>query len=188
MRSNRALTRALTGLSTVALLTLLVAGCASPAQVVKPEVDARDAVAAPATPPPTAAPAANLAREGTAPACSISRVHFAFDSALLDVAARTELQGVASCLEQRRPAAVVIEGHTDERGTSGYNVALGNRRADAVRAYLKDLGVGAALQIVSFGKELPLVGGAGEPAWSQNRRAELRLPGDQRSDGQRVSN
>jgi peptidoglycan-associated lipoprotein len=187
MRLNPALTGSLTGLSTLALLTLLVAGCASPAQVVKPEVDARDAVAA-ATPPPAPAPVSDPAAGRAAPACTISRVHFAFDSALLDASARTELQVVASCLEQRRPAAVVIEGHTDERGTSGYNVALGNRRADSVRAYLKDLGVGAALQVVSFGKELPLVGGAGEPAWSQNRRAELRLPGDQRSDGQRVSN
>jgi peptidoglycan-associated lipoprotein len=185
MRLDRALTR----LSVVGLLTLLVAGCASPAQVVKPETEARDAVAAaPAAPPATAAPASDQAAADTAPACTISRVHFAFDSALLDGAAREELKGVASCLGQRRPATVVIEGHTDERGTSGYNVALGNRRADAVRAYLKDLGVGAALQIVSFGKELPLVSGAGEPAWSQNRRAELRLPGDQRSDGQRVVN
>jgi peptidoglycan-associated lipoprotein len=181
--------RALTHVSAIALLTLLVAGCASPAKVVKPETDARDAVAAaPAAPPPAAAPASDQAAADAAPACTISRVHFAFDSALLDDASREELKGVASCLGQRRPATVVIEGHTDERGTSGYNVALGNRRADAVRGYLKDLGVGAALQIVSFGKELPLVSGAGEPAWSQNRRAELRLPGDRRSDGQQVVN
>jgi peptidoglycan-associated lipoprotein len=179
--------RALTRLSALAILTLLVAGCASPAKVVKPETEARDAVAAaPAAPLPAAAPASDQVAADAAPACTISRVHFAFDSAQLEAAAREELKGVASCLGQRRPATVVIEGHTDERGTSGYNVALGNRRADAVRAYLKDLGVGAALQIVSFGKELPLVTGAGEPAWSQNRRAELRLPGDQRSDGQQV--
>jgi peptidoglycan-associated lipoprotein len=177
--------RALITLAAGAVLTLLVAGCASPAKVVKPETDVRDAVAAaPSSPTPTPAVEAPT----VAAACTISRVHFAFDSALLDGETRTELKSVAACLEQRRPATVVIEGHTDERGTSGYNVALGNRRADSVRAYLKDLGVGAALQVVSFGKELPLVSGAGEQAWSQNRRAELRLPGDQRSDGRLVAN
>jgi peptidoglycan-associated lipoprotein len=83
---------------------------------------------------------------------------------------------------------VVIEGHADERGTTEYNMALGSRRADTVRAYLKDLGVGAVLTTISFGKELPLVGGTGEEAWRQNRRAELRLPGDKRSDGFKVAN
>jgi peptidoglycan-associated lipoprotein len=184
MRCNRALTR----LSALAVLSLLVAGCASPAQVVKPETELRDAVAArPAAEPPLGAADLEKPAAAAAPACTISRVHFAFDSARLDGETRTELKAVAACLEQKRPAAVVIEGHTDERGTSGYNVALGNRRADSVRAYLKDLGVGAALQIISFGKELPLVSGAGEQAWSQNRRAELRLPGDQRSDGRLVA-
>ncbi len=168
-----------------AVLTLLVAGCASPATIVKPETGVNDAVAAaPISPTPTRAVEAPPT---VAAACTISRVHFAFDSALLDGETRTELKAVAACLEQKRPATVVIEGHTDERGTSGYNVALGNRRADSVRAYLKDLGVGAALQVISFGKELPLVSGAGEQAWSQNRRAELRLPGDQRSDGRLVA-
>jgi peptidoglycan-associated lipoprotein len=180
MHSSRVVTTLVTG----AMLTGLAVGCASPAKVVKPETEVRDAVAT------SAAPAAPVEQ---APAvvessCTIARVHFEFDSAQIDTAAGAELKNVASCLEQKKPATVVIEGHTDERGTSAYNVALGSRRADAVRSYLKELGVGAALKTVSFGKELPLAKGAGEEAWSQNRRAELRLPGDQRSDGLKVAN
>ena len=82
---------------------------------------------------------------------------------------------------------MIVEGHTDERGTTAYNLALGGRRADAVRTYLRDLGVTAGLETISFGKELPLASGAGEEAWSQNRRAELKLPGDRRSDGVQVT-
>jgi peptidoglycan-associated lipoprotein len=177
MPSFRAVTLPAAG----ALLAALAVGCASPAKVVKPETEVRDAVAA--APAPVAEPRPAVAE----PACTISRVHFAFDSAQLDASARAELKSVATCLEQRRPAAVIVEGHTDERGTTAYNLALGNRRADSVRGYLKDLGVTAALQTISFGKELPLVTGPGESAWSQNRRAELRLPGDRRSDGQQVA-
>ncbi len=180
MRVDRIVTPLFLG----ALLAALAAGCASPATVARPETEVRDVVASSATP---AAPSIEPRPVADPPACSVSRVHFAFDSASLDAGARAELKTTASCLEQRRPVSVVIEGHTDERGTTAYNLALGNRRADSVRAYLVDLGVGAALKTVSFGKELPLVSGAGEEAWSQNRRAELRLPGDQRSDGQQVA-
>ncbi len=179
-------TRIVTTLSTGTLLAGLAIGCASPAKVVKPETEVRDAVATSAAPTP--APAIEQKPAVVEPSCTISRVHFAFDSALLDTGARAELKNVATCLEQKKPATVVIEGHTDERGTSEYNVALGNRRADSVRGYLKDLGVGTALKTVSFGKELPLATGTGEEAWSQNRRAELRLPGDKRSDGLKVAN
>jgi peptidoglycan-associated lipoprotein len=181
-------TRAVTTLFTGALLATLATACASPATVARPETDVRDAVAS--VTPPVSAPLPpieqrpNLAES----ACTMSRVHFGFDSALLEEATRAELKAVASCLEQRKPASVIIEGHTDERGTSAYNVALGNRRADSVRGYLKDLGVGADLKTISFGKELPLVNGSGEEVWSQNRRAELRLPGEQRSDGLKVAN
>jgi peptidoglycan-associated lipoprotein len=180
MRFTRPLALSFAG----ALLASLAAGCASPATVVKPETEVRDAVAA----APMAAPAPTAEAGPTEPACSVSRVHFAFDSVQLDAGARAELKGTAACLVQRRPAAVVIEGHADERGTTEYNMALGSRRADTVRAYLKDLGVGAVLTTISFGKELPLVGGSGEEAWRQNRRAELRLPGDKRSDGFKVAN
>jgi peptidoglycan-associated lipoprotein len=181
MRFHPAVTIPLAGV----LLAGLAAGCTSPAKVVRPETEVREDVAVALAPPPPAAVMPQPAVDGST--CTISRVHFAFDSAQLDAGARSELKGVAACLEQRRPGTAVIEGHTDERGTAAYNVALGNRRADAVRTYLKDLGVGAALTTISFGKELPLVSGSGEDAWSQNRRAELRVPGDRRSDGIQVA-
>jgi peptidoglycan-associated lipoprotein len=186
MRRSRLLTRSITTAFAGALLAALATGCSSPAKVVKPETDVRDAAPMAATTPPVAAPAA-VPEAPPPPACSLARVHFAFDSSLLDAAARGELKGVAACLAQRHPAHVVIEGHTDERGTTAYNLALGGRRADAVRAYLRDLGVAAGLETISFGKELPLVNGENEEAWGQNRRAELRLPGDKRSDGVRVT-
>jgi peptidoglycan-associated lipoprotein len=179
------ITRLVTLTAAGALLAALATGCASPAQAVKPETDVRDAVARAPEPVQAPAPVAEPAR--TELPCTISRVHFAFDSALLEAGTRAELKEVAACLAQKRPATVLIEGHADERGTTAYNLALGARRADAVRTYLKDLGTGGALQTISFGKELPLVKGTGEQAWSQNRRAELRLPGEQRSDGGKVA-
>jgi peptidoglycan-associated lipoprotein len=181
MRRHRAVTVPLAG----AVLAALAVGCASPAKVTRPETEVRDAVAA--APAPAPAPVIEPKAVEAEIACTVSRVHFAFDSALLDASARAELKDVASCLERKRPASVTVEGHTDERGTTAYNLALGHRRADSVRGYLKELGVAAALTTISFGKELPLVTGAGEAAWSQNRRAELRLPGDRRSDGQQVA-
>ncbi len=119
--------------------------------------------------------------------CDLVRVRFAFDSAILDDAARRSLQGDADCISRRHPTALLIEGHCDERGTAQYNIALGARRADAVRKYLADLGVKTKFDTVSFGKELPAVEGSTEAAWAQNRRAEMRLPGDKRADGQQFA-
>jgi peptidoglycan-associated lipoprotein len=116
--------------------------------------------------------------------CGLVRVRFGFDSAILDDAARKSLQDDAQCISRRHPAALLIEGHCDERGTAQYNIALGARRADAVKKYLADLGVKTKFDTVSFGKELPVAQGSTETAWGQNRRAEMRLPGDKRADGQ----
>lgn len=117
------------------------------------------------------------------PRCDLLRVSFAFDSALLDERAMQSLRDSARCLQDRRAASLLVEGHCDERGTTGYNIALGAKRAEVVKRYLADLGVAAKIDTVSFGKELPVVEGTGEAAWSQNRRAELRTAGDTRSDG-----
>ncbi len=80
----------------------------------------------------------------------------------------------------------MIEGHADDRGTEAYNIALGQRRAEGVRGYLKQLGVGAKVEAVSFGEAYPIDRHETEQAWYQNRRAELRSPGEQLSDGVRV--
>jgi peptidoglycan-associated lipoprotein len=119
-------------------------------------------------------------------ACDLLRVAFAFDSAQLSDAAMQSLRESARCLEQRRTASLLVEGHCDERGTAEYNIALGARRAEAVKRYLAGLGVTAKIETVSFGKELPAVPGTGESAWAKNRRAELKAAGDTRSDGKVV--
>ncbi|MCM2333963.1 MAG: OmpA family protein [Anaeromyxobacteraceae bacterium] len=178
--------RLVLSLTTGGLFLALASGCASTPKTARPSTEVIDgaAAAAPvARPEPVAAPPA----EPQAPACSLARVHFAFDSSQLDETARAELKQAAACLQQRRPADLVVEGHCDERGTAAYNMALGHRRAGAVKAYLGDLGVQLPMQAISFGKELPLVKGEGEAAWSQNRRAELRLPGERRTDGALVA-
>lgn len=177
--------RLVLALSTGGLLLALASGCASKQKVAKPSTEVIDGNAVAAAPAP--APAVTPPAPPPAPACSLDRVHFAFDSSLLDDAARQELKDAAACLQQKRPADVVIEGHCDERGTAAYNMALGHRRANAVKAYLSDLGVTTPMQPISFGKELPLVKGEGEAAWSQNRRAELKLPGEKRTDGALVA-
>ena len=108
--------------------------------------------------------------------CQLSPVFFAFDSSHLDNTARSILQENASCMRERG-LSVRIEGHTDERGTAEYNLALGNRRANAVRQYLVSLGVSRnSLSTVSYGKErlVQRCGETGpETCHSRNRRAEF---------------
>jgi peptidoglycan-associated lipoprotein len=118
--------------------------------------------------------------------CTLTRVHFAFDSTQLDESARDALSGTAKCIAQKKIPAVVIEGHADDRGTEAYNIALGQRRAEGVRGYLQKLGVGAAVEAVSYGEAYPIERSETEQAWTQNRRAELRAPGEKLSDGERI--
>jgi peptidoglycan-associated lipoprotein len=83
---------------------------------------------------------------------------------------------VADYLKKNRKSKLLIEGHCDERGTSEYNIALGERRATAVMNYLVSLGIPkGALSTVSFGKEKPLDPGHNEEAWAKNRRAHFVL-------------
>ncbi|HET9553473.1 MAG TPA: OmpA family protein [Anaeromyxobacteraceae bacterium] len=182
--------KSLFGLTTAGLLAALAAGCAAPAKQVKSSTDVIDGASAQAAPLPQKAeptPAPAPAPAPAAPAtCELSRVHFAFDSAQLDADAQAALRDAAACLQQRKAPELLIEGHCDERGTAAYNLALGSKRAAAVKSYLSDLGV-KHIDTISFGKELPLVKGEGEAAWSQNRRAELRQQGEKRTDGVVVS-
>jgi peptidoglycan-associated lipoprotein len=115
--------------------------------------------------------------------CEPVRVHFAFDSSQLDGASTEALRESARCIAERKAQSLLVEGHCDERGTQAYNIALGARRAEVVKRYLANLGVSAHIETVSFGAELPLVQGSDEKAWAQNRRAEVKLPGEKRSDG-----
>lgn len=101
-------------------------------------------------------------------------VYFGYDEYTLDSVARGVVQTVAEKLKSGEAKAVVVEGHCDERGSIEYNLALGNRRAEAVKAALVSLGVNkASVSTISYGKERPAVDGSNEEAWSKNRRAEF---------------
>ena len=99
------------------------------------------------------------------------RVFFDFDKFDLKPEARDTLDRQAAWLKQYPRVTVTIEGHCDERGTREYNLALGQRRAAAVRDYLVALGVSdSRVDVISYGKERPEVVGSNEAAWAQNRR------------------
>jgi peptidoglycan-associated lipoprotein len=101
-------------------------------------------------------------------------VYFDFDSSVVHDDAMPMLQAHAEYLASNTSTIVTVEGHTDERGTREYNIALGERRADAVRRILLANGVAASqIKIVSYGEERPAALGHNEQAWAQNRRAEL---------------
>ena len=103
-------------------------------------------------------------------------VYFDFDKADLKEEGKKTCRSVAEYLKKNPKAKLLIEGHCDERGSAEYNLALGERRAVAVRNYLVSLGVPkGALGTVSFGKERPLDPGHNEEAWAKNRRAHLLL-------------
>lgn len=99
------------------------------------------------------------------------RVFFAFDSSSISSDAAASLKGQAEWLKKNENVDVVIQGHADERGTREYNLALGERRANAVKQYLVSRGINAdRVSTISYGKEKPEVLGSNEAAWAQNRR------------------
>jgi peptidoglycan-associated lipoprotein len=101
-------------------------------------------------------------------------VFFSLDSSEIDPAAKAVLDANAPLLKRYPSWIVTIEGHCDERGTAEYNLALGERRAIAARAYLVSLGISAdRLRIVSYGKEFPFDPGHEDNAWTKNRRAHF---------------
>jgi peptidoglycan-associated lipoprotein len=101
-------------------------------------------------------------------------VRFDYDRAELSDAARASLQKNAQWMQRWTSTRVNVEGHADSRGTSEYNLALGERRANAVRDYLVSLGVEAArINTVSYGEERPLCTEENEACWAQNRRGHF---------------
>jgi peptidoglycan-associated lipoprotein len=105
---------------------------------------------------------------------SMQTALFPYDSYKLTNAARTAIQANADWMKANPSASVQIEGHCDDRGTTEYNLALGERRANAALEYMVKLGVEKSrLSTISYGEERPVAQGADESAWSQNRRAEF---------------
>ena len=100
------------------------------------------------------------------------RVFFEFDSSELTVDAQATLDAQAAWLMQYSDTNITIEGHADERGTREYNLALGEKRAQAVKNYLIGLGINPdRVSTISYGKERPAVVGSNDGAWAQNRRS-----------------
>lgn len=100
------------------------------------------------------------------------RIFFKFDSSAITPEARATLERIAAWAKAHQDASLIVEGHCDDRGTREYNLALGERRAEAARDAEVALGVEAGrLQTISYGKERPAATGETEAAWAQNRRA-----------------
>lgn len=101
-------------------------------------------------------------------------IHFDFDRFFIREDAKPVLAAIAAAMKADRSSALLIEGHCDERGTAEYNLALGERRAEAAKKYLVSLGVEAgSISTISFGEEKPVGPGHTEEAWAKNRRAHF---------------
>lgn len=155
-----------------------------------PEQPAPEPAPQPAPPPPAPAPqpapapapqpvgedpAAAAARVTAAVLTEVAnRVHFDFDKSDIRPEDRPTLDRKASILGTNGGLRLRISGHADERGSDEYNLALGNRRAGAVKTYLINKGIEAGrLEVVSYGEEQPIASGHDEDSWFQNRRAEF---------------
>ena len=100
------------------------------------------------------------------------RVFFATNKSVLTTAARDTLRKQAAWLRKNKDINITVEGHADERGTREYNLALGERRANAAKDYLMTYGIsGGRISVISYGKERPVNNGSTPLAWSQNRRS-----------------
>ncbi len=105
-----------------------------------------------------------------------SDIFFAFDRAELSEEAREKLNDIGLWMEKMPDIRLRLEGHADERGTSEYNLALGERRANTAERYLVRLGVnGSRLSTISYGEEMPLDQASTEAAWAKNRRVHFEI-------------
>ncbi|HVS15666.1 MAG TPA: peptidoglycan-associated lipoprotein Pal [Thermoanaerobaculia bacterium] len=176
----------------LALVALFASACGSkkqPPPVSPSQASTATSAARPeSAPAPTPRPAADaddiwsadlatlneyLQREGL-----LGEVYFAYDQHALTTAARERLDRNARFLAEHPELVVTIEGHCDERGTSEYNLALGERRAQAALGHVQGAGVlGSRLNRISYGKERPVCQEGREACWSKNRRASFVVTG-----------
>ena len=159
--------------ATVLVSALALAGCASTPKQLPPTPTASTTTTMPERPaePVPAGPAPGSQADFVSSVLS-DTVHFDTDRYNVDSQDAAALAAQAAWLGKYPGKRATIEGHCDERGTREYNLALGERRANAAKNYLVSLGVDAArLSTVSYGKERPLALGSDEGSWSKNRRA-----------------
>jgi peptidoglycan-associated lipoprotein len=164
-----------TGLKFAAIASVvLIAGCTT-----KPQATAE-------TPPPAATGPMTSETQSSVVAGSEQdlkvnvgdTVHFAYDQFAVQDEDKTTLQRQAAWLQKFPAVRVSVEGHCDERGTREYNLALGARRANAVKEYLVSLGVSSArVDTISYGKERPICTESDESCWAQNRRGVTVVAG-----------
>lgn len=154
-------------ITAMSLILVLSFGCAKKQTVKQEEPIKQPEVSIPvATPQVEAQPAA--------PKIEFKTIYFAFDSYTLNEDGKSLLNQAGGLLRSYPDIALRLEGHCDERGTAEYNLALGEKRANAVREYMENLGVSRSrLSTVSFGKEKPAVTGSDEESWAKNRRVEI---------------
>jgi peptidoglycan-associated lipoprotein len=161
-------------LVTSAALALSACAKKAPEQLPPPPKDTTPPPAPTPTPPPPPAPSGPRPGSQADFLASVSadRVFFDTDKYDIDDADKATLQSQAAWLAKYPQVKVTIEGHCDERGTREYNLALGDRRANAAKNYLASLGVDPArMTTISYGKERPEALGSDEEAWAKNRRA-----------------
>ena len=161
-------------------IVALIAGCSSGTKLDAPPVSDSGGMAGGAGPGGGAASGVAPvtidpnARNAQGPVGVARIIYFDFDSYTIKPEYQSVIDGHARFLKANPQRRVSIEGHTDERGGREYNLALGQKRSEAVRRALGLLGVGdSQVEAVSFGKEKPAVPGSSEDAWAQNRRAEI---------------
>lgn len=107
-------------------------------------------------------------------AAGLQTIHFAYDSFTLDADGKATLKSNTDILKTKSSLKIQIEGHCDQRGGIQYNIALGEKRANAVKKYLEDGGISSdRITTISFGKERPLDNGTSEAAYAKNRRANF---------------
>ena len=161
------------------LASLTIAGCTSGGSQPAPIEPAVEPVEADTTPVPAATPPPAFDANGNpyVPGTqrSLARTfHFDYDRAVISSDDLSVLEMHATYLRDNPNRNIVVEGHCDERGTREYNLALGERRSDAVRSFLTSAGVSPRqIENVSYGEERPVARGHNESAWSRSRRAEM---------------
>ena len=150
-----------------------VAAEPAPTQRPQPPRPAAEPIGVPSEPVPSDA-IASASLDDLNRNSPLKPVFFELDSSEIDPAGKAALDGDAALLKRYTAWTVTIEGHCDERGTAEYNLALGERRAIAARAYLVSVGISAdRLRTVSYGKEFPFDPGHDEAAYAKNRRAHF---------------
>ena len=159
-------------------------GCEKKAPTQAPDarpVTSKPDTGTPVAPPAAAAPTRDVEADVLSQDLAIlnkkgylTDAYFDYDQSDLREDARSSLAANAEWLKRYPPVQILVEGHADERGTAAYNLALGDKRANAVKEYLTSLGIdGSRMRTVSYGKERPFCTESTESCWQQNRRGHF---------------